>query len=140
MSQSSMVYYMTAIIPTLSVRNGSSAIEFYKRAFGAIEKMRNTGDDGSIVAELMIESSRFYIADESPENGNYSPESLNGSSVRLGLLVSDPDKIMNKAIEAGAREIYPVEDQDYGLRLGRIVDPYGHHWEIFRPLSNEFFK
>jgi PhnB protein len=127
--------YQTAIIPTLSVRNGAAAVEFYKKAFDAEELMCITGDDGSVVAELSIDGARFFLADESPEHGNFSPESLGGICIRIGLLVEDPDAVAKKAIGAGAREVYPVADQDYGYRLGLVIDPFGHHWEICRPLN-----
>jgi len=124
----------TNIKPVLSVRNGSAAVEFYKKAFGAVEIMRVSSPDGEIVAELTIDGAPFFLADESPENGNFSPESVSGNSVRLSLNVIDPDAVFALAISCGAREIYPVEDQDYGYRLGRLVDPFGHHWEIGRPI------
>ena len=123
------------IVPTLSVRNASSAIDYYKRAFGATELMRNTSPDGDVVSELSIGGAHFYVADESPENGNISPESMAGTAIRMGLHVSDPDAVAELAIKAGAKEIYPVADQDYGFRLGRLKDPYGHDWEIFKPLD-----
>jgi len=126
--------FKAVIKPTLSVRNGAAAIEFYKKAFKAAVLMQVTSPDGDVVAELSIGSAAFYVADESPEYGNFSPESLGGSSVRLGLLVDDPDAVAKQAISAGAREIYPVADQKYGYRLGRIADPFGHHWELYRPL------
>lgn len=124
-----------AITPTLSVRDGTRAIVFYKEAFGATELMRVTSPDGEIVAELSIGGARFFVADESPDNGNRSPESLGGTSVRIALLVADPDTVQRRAVAAGAREVYPVADQDYGYRLGRVADPFGHHWEICRPLG-----
>jgi PhnB protein len=127
--------FQTAIRPTLSVMNGAAAIEFYKKAFGAVELMRVTDPDGAVVAELSIGGARFFLADESPEHGNFSPEKLDGISVRMGLLVADPDAVAKQAIAAGATEVYPVADQDYGYRLGHIVDPFGHHWEICRPLN-----
>lgn len=125
----------TAIVPTLSVKNGGAAIDFYKRAFGAVEHTRNTDPDGSLVAELSIDGARLVVADEAVDYGNFSPESLGGISIRLGLLVANPDAVVEAAVSAGATEIYPVSDQDYGYRLGRIVDPFGHHWEIFKPLA-----
>jgi PhnB protein len=128
--------YTTAIIPTLSVKNGASAVEFYKKAFGAVELMCITGEDGSIVAELSIGGARFFLADESREHGNFSPESLGGISIRMGLLVADPDAVAKSAVAAGAKEVYPVADQDYGYRLGLVIDPFGHHWEICRPMSS----
>ncbi len=124
----------TSIKPVLSVRNGSAAVEFYKKAFGAEEIMRIDSPDGEIVAELSIQDALFFLADESPENGNFSPESVGGNSVRIALTVIDPDAVFAAAISAGAHEIYPVADQDYGYRLGRLSDPFGHHWEIGRPI------
>ncbi len=126
--------FTTIIKPTLSVRGAATAVEFYKKAFDAVVLMQVSSPDGDTVAELSIGGATFYVADESPEYGNYSPESLGGVSIRLGLLVDDPDAVANQAIAAGATEIHPVADQDYGMRLGRIADPFGHHWEIYRPL------
>lgn len=126
--------FPTAIIPTLSVTNGAAALAFYKKAFDAIELFCVTGEDGSIVAELSINGARFFLADASPEHGNFSPDTLGGISVRMGLLCADPDAMAARAITAGATEVYPVADQDYGYRLGHIIDPFGHHWEICRPL------
>jgi PhnB protein len=129
-----MENFKTAFLPTLSVRNGSVAVEFYRKAFGA-EILKCIADPGgNIVAELSIDVVRFLVADESPEHGNYSPETLGGSTIRMGLVVADPDAVAAQAISAGATEIYPVADQDYGYRLGRITDPFGHHWEICTPL------
>jgi PhnB protein len=124
----------TVFLPTLSVRNGAAAVEFYKRAFGAEVMMCLADPDGAVVAELAINGVRFLIADESPEHGNFSPETLGGSTIRMGLIVADPDAMAKQAVAAGATEIYPVADQDYGYRLGRIKDPFGHHWEICRKL------
>ena len=123
------------IIPTLSVRNAVAAIEFYKNAFGAIELMGNTSPGGDVVAELSISGARFVVADEAPEYDNCSPETLGGTPIRMGLQVANPDAVAEQAISAGAIEIYPVADQDYGYRLGRIIDPFGHHWEIFKPFK-----
>ncbi len=123
----------TALMPTLSVRGGVRAIEFYKEAFGASELMRVTSPDGEVVAELSIDGARFFVADESPPNDNCSPETLGGTTVRMALIVGDPDAVARRAVAAGAREVYPVADQSYGFRLGRVVDPFGHHWEICRP-------
>jgi PhnB protein len=76
----------------------------------------------------------FWVSDESPEHGNYSPEALGGGTVRMTLVVDDPDAVAARAIAAGATEVHPVTD-DYGWRLGRVVDPFGHHWEIGKPLG-----
>ena len=130
-----MRHSFTAVIkPTLSVLGAAAAVEFYKKAFDAVVLMQISSPDGETVAELSIGGAEFYVADESPEYGNFSPESLSCISIRLGLLVDDPDAVANQAIAAGATEIHPVADQDYGMRLGRIADPFGHHWEIYRPL------
>lgn len=124
------------IMPVLAVRRGAEAVDFYKRAFGARERMRAESPDGDVVAELEIDGARFMVADESPEHGNPSPESLGGSSVRIALVVADPDAVAERAVGAGATLVYAVADQVYGWRLGRVLDPYGHHWEIGRPLRH----
>ncbi|MEP6926910.1 MAG: VOC family protein [Ginsengibacter sp.] len=126
------------IVPTLSVKNANAAIEYYKKAFDAQELMRNTSPGGDVVAELSIGDARFVVADEAPEHENFSPETLGGTPVRIGLQVENPDDVYEQAVSAGAKEIYPVADQDYGYRLGHLVDPFGHHWEIFTPLHKKF--
>jgi len=126
--------FKAALLPTLSVRNGAAAVEFYKKAFSAAVSFFLTDPDGGVVAELSIQGVRFIVADESPAHENFSPETLGGSTIRMGLVVPDPDAVAKQAIAAGAEEIYPVADQDYGYRLGRIKDPFGHHWEICRKL------
>lgn len=118
----------------LSVRNGARAVEFYKSAFGATEVYRVEDPSGSVVSRLSVDGAEFWLADESPEHGNFSPESLGGGSVRIILTVSDPDAMFAKALGAGAREVCAVGEA-YGWRLGRLVDPFGHHWEIGRPLA-----
>lgn len=127
--------YKTTIAPMLSVRNGAKAVEFYRAAFGAAELFRLDGEDGSVVAQLAVGSSDFWVADESPENQNFSPESLGGGSVRMAMVVDDPDAVFDHAVVAGAAVVWPVADQAYGWRIGRIVDPFGHHWEIGKPLA-----
>lgn len=122
--------FHTSITATLSVRDWARAVDFYKSAFGADELYRV---DGGGIAQLAVAGAAFWVAEESPEHFNYSPESLGGCSVRMLLIVEDPAAVCARAVEAGARQIAPVAD-DYGWRLGRIVDPFGHHWEIGRPL------
>lgn len=124
--------HRTTIAPNLSVRRSAEAVEFYQRAFGAVELHRVGEDD--VVAQLSVHGADFWIAEESPEHLNFSPESLGGGSVRMILTVEDPGAVMERAVAAGATEVVPVED-GHGWRLGRIVDPYGHHWEIGRPLG-----
>lgn len=130
----SIQHPMTAIAPLLSVRRGKSAIEFYKRAFDAAELMRIENNDGEVVARLSVDGAEFWIADESPPNSNFSPESLGGGSVRMILIVANPDDVFGKAVAAGAKIVWPVSDQPYGWRVGRVIDPFGHHWEIGKPL------
>jgi PhnB protein len=125
----------TTITPVLTVRGAARAVDFYRRAFGAEEVYRNTYPDGRIVAELAVEGARFRVADEAPEAANLSPEALGGTTVRINLLVADPDRLAARAVEHGAVEVAPVADQAYGLRQGRLVDPFGHHWLIGRPLA-----
>ena len=124
----------TSIAPMLSVRNGARAVEFYKSAFAALEVFRVEAPDGAVVCRLSVEGAEFWVADESPEHANYSPETLGGGTVRMILTVADPDAVFARAVAAGAREIVAVKE-DYGWRLGRVVDPFGHHWEIGRPLA-----
>jgi len=123
----------TTIAPWLSVRNGARAVEFYKSAFGAIEAFRME-DGASVVARLSVQEAEFWVSDESPEHSNFSPETLKGSSVRIILTVSDPDAVFAQAVTAGAAQVYAVTEE-HGWRLGRVVDPFGHHWEIGRPLA-----
>ena len=124
----------TAIAALLSVRHGAKAIEFYKAAFGADVVFRFDGDDGSVVAQLSVAGAEFWLADESPEHLNFSPESLGGSTVRMILIVEDPDAAFARAVTAGAKMVWPVDNR-HGWRLGRVVDPFGHHWEIGKPIS-----
>jgi PhnB protein len=121
--------------PELSVRRGRAAVEFYKDAFGAIEIYRvgGTDDDESVVSQLAIGDATFWVSDESPENAHFSPESLGGSTVRLLLIVPDPQAVADRAVALGATEVVAVQ-QEHGWLLGRIEDPFGHHWEIGRPL------
>ena len=123
----------TTIAPMLSVRKGAKAIEFYQDAFGAAELFRLDGDDGTVVARLSVGAAEFWLADESPEHQNFSPESIGGGSVRMVMTVENPDAAFERAVAAGATVVSPVSNQ-YGWRLGRIVDPFGHHWEIGKPL------
>jgi PhnB protein len=124
----------TTIAPLLSVRNGARAVDFYKAAFAATELFRIDAEDGAVVAQLSVGGAEFWLADESPEHFNFSPETLGGGTVRMILTVDDPDAAFDRAVAAGAKILWPVANQ-YGWRLGRIVDPFGHHWEIGKPLT-----
>jgi PhnB protein len=122
--------FRTCVTATLSVRNWEQAMAFYKTAFGATELYRVPGGG---VGHLSKNGAEFWVAEESPEHHNFSPETLRGCSVRMLLMVEDPQAVCAQAVRAGATQVYPVADA-HGWRLGRIVDPFGHHWEIGRPL------
>jgi PhnB protein len=123
----------TSIAPMLSVRRGAEAIAFYQAAFGAEVLFRVDAPDGAVVAQLSVEGAEFWLADESPEHQNFSPETLGGGTVRMVIVVEDPETVFARAVAAGAMEVWPVGDQ-HGWRLGRIKDPFGHHWEIGKPI------
>lgn len=124
-----------SIAPMLSVRNGARAVEFFKAAFGALEVFRIEDPGGAVVSRLSVAGAEFWLADESPEHANFSPESLGGGTVRMILTVPDPDAMFAQALAAGAQAVVAVKEE-YGWRLGRVVDPFGHHWEIGRPLAS----
>jgi PhnB protein len=124
------------ISPELSVRRGREAVEFYKAAFGAVEAYRVGGTDEHepVVSQLTVGETSFWVADESPPNGHSSPESLGGSTVRLLLVVEDAAAVVERAVGLGATLRSPV-GEEHGWLLGRIEDPFGHQWEIGRPLG-----
>ncbi|MBL4678207.1 MAG: VOC family protein [Mucilaginibacter sp.] len=128
------INFKAHILPTLTVSNALAAIEFYKQAFGA-ETLTSNTFDGHTVAVLAVEGAQFVVADESTEQGNIGPDKQNGISVRIGLMVNNPDAIAEQAITAGVNIVYPVADQPYGYRLCHFIDPFGHHWEIGKPLK-----
>ncbi len=120
-----------AITPYLTVKGAAKGIEFYKKAFGAVETMRWTGPDGRIGhAEIEISGTPVFLSDEHPEIDVVSPETLGGSAVGLHLMVEDADATFSRALAAGAKEIRPVKDEEYGLRSGKLKDPFGHTWYI----------
>ena len=126
--------FTCTIAPWLSVRNSARAVDFYKSAFGAAEVFRLEDPGGSVVARLSVDGAEFWLSDESPEHGNFSPQSLGGGTVRLILTVADPDAVFQRALKAGASQVFPV-GEEHGWRLGRILDPFGHHWEVGRQLE-----
>jgi PhnB protein len=125
--------FVTTIAPWLSLRGGARAVEFYKAAFGAVETFR-LENEGSVVSRLSVNGAEFWLSDESPEHGNLSPESARGNSVRMILTVADPDAVFARAVSAGAAVVQPVSDM-HGWRVGRVADPFGHHWEIGREIG-----
>lgn len=124
----------TTITTLLNVRRGAEAIDFYTQAFGAVTLSRMNAPDGTVVAHLSVGNGDFWLADESAPHQNFSPETLGGSTLRMVLITDDPHAAFDRAIAAGASSICPVRDESYGWRIGRVLDPFGHHWEIGKPL------
>jgi PhnB protein len=123
-----------SIAPWLSVRNGARAVEFYKAAFGAVESHRLEDSTGAVVAKLTVNGAVFWVSGESPEKVNTAPEVVGCGTVRMVLIVPDPDAAFARALKAGASQVFPV-GEEHGWRLGRVVDPFGLHWEIGYELS-----
>jgi PhnB protein len=121
----------------LSVRNGRAAVGFYKAAFGAAEVFRFGGTEelDEVVAQLAVGNALFWVEDESPEHGNFSPQTVGGATTRMLLVVDDPAAVVEQAVAAGASPVSPVS-QEHGWLLGRIDDPFGHRWEIGKPLAD----
>ena len=126
---------LVSVIPQLSVRGGLAALEFYRAAFGAevVYQVGGTAENPSVVAQLSVGGAPFWVADESPEHSNFSPESVGGSTTRMLLIVDDPRAAIDRAVAAGATRVYPAV-KEHGWLLGRVEDPFGHHWEIGKPL------
>jgi len=121
----------TYFAPQLIIKSGITDISFYEKAFDAVELRRWTNDDGSIhVAELSIDGAMFHLHEEKLSAGNFSPHYNKGTSVLVGLFVTDVDKVIDKAIEAGATLVSPAQSYDYEYRQGQIKDPFGHVWLI----------
>ena len=121
----------TFFAPQLYIKSGVKDIDFYAKAFGAVELRRWANDDGTIhVAELSIDDAVFHLHEEVERTKTFSPEEYNGSTVMIGLFVEDVDTVMNSAIAAGAILISPAQDYDFGYRQGEIKDPFGHYWMI----------
>ena len=125
--------FHASLAPWLLVRGSTRAVEFYKSAFGAVEVYHLDVPDGGVVSRLSIDDAEFWLSDESPEHDNFSPETLKGATVRLILTVADPDAVFARALVAGASQVYPVSEE-HGWRVGRVVDPFGYHWEIGQPI------
>lgn len=121
---------MTVIIPMLYTQNVGGAIQFYEKAFGARERWRIDHDGRVHVAEMILEDVLFRLHDEVASGGTVDPTTVKATTVVIDLLVDDPDALAKKAVAAGATELSPVQDHDYGYRQGTIRDPYGHHWTL----------
>ena len=119
------------LTPSLTVRDAARAIEFYKRAFGAVEKGVMKGPDGKVMhAELRIGDSLVMLADEFPQFGSLSPQSIGGTGTGLHIYVEDVDSAFDRAIGAGAVVEMPVAEMFWGDRFGKLVDPFGHKWSM----------
>ena len=124
---------MTSIQPELWVENAREALTFYRAAFGATV-LHLVGDGDDIVAQLGVGDAAFWVAPASSTMNRLSPRAIDGATSRTLLVVDDPDTVAQQAIRAGATETSPVADE-HGWRLGRIIDPFGHEWEIGKPLG-----
>src|SRR2546421_450789 len=121
----------TSIAPWLSVSRATEAVGYYKAAFGAVERYRLEDDAGKVVvAQLAIGGADFWLQ----EDVDSSPESQDRQSVRMILTINDPDSVFEQAIAAGATEVVAVSE-GHSWRIGRVADPFGHHWEIGKPLG-----
>jgi PhnB protein len=122
----------TTIAPWLAVSDGARAVAYYRDAFGAVDLYRLDGDDGGvIVAQLAVDGAPFWVS----EDIDHSPAARGQGSVRMILTVEDPDERFARAIAAGATEIAPVHEE-HGWRTGRVSDPFGHDWELSRPVPS----
>ncbi len=120
----------TAFAPMLTIRNGVTNLDFYKKAFGAVEVMRVKNDDGTVhVAEFMIDDALFHVHEIYPRTETFNAESHSGV-VTIGLMVADVHGLFAKAIAAGATSLSPVTDYEYGYRQGSLRDPFGHEWML----------
>jgi len=120
-----------SVTPYIICKGAAEAIEFYKKAFGAVEIMRMSGPNGQIGhAEIKIGDSHIMLADEHPEIGAYSPQHYGGSPVSVLVYVENADETVNAAVAAGAKVRRPLKDEFYGDRAGTVVDPFGHQWYV----------
>jgi PhnB protein len=124
---------MTSIQPELWVEQASEAVEFYLKAFGATV-LHRVGDGDDIVAQLAVGDASFWVAAAQSSTGRFSPNAIGGGTSRMLLVVEDPAAVVRQAVVAGAAEKSPVADE-HGWRIGRVVDPFGHEWEIGKPLG-----
>ncbi len=124
---------VTGIQPELWVDRPSAAVEFYRAAFGAAV-LHHVGQGDDIVVQLAVGDAAFWVTAASPDRKRFSPESIGGATGRTLLIVDDPSAVLEQAVTAGARKVAAVI-AEHGWQLGRIVDPFGHEWEIGRPLG-----
>ncbi|MEO5564258.1 MAG: VOC family protein [Chitinophagaceae bacterium] len=124
----------TSIAPWLSIQNAAKAVDFYKKAFNAIETYRlEIPEGGGLVVKLSVNGAEFWVSGESVDEVSKQP-AIGGDNIRMILTVSDPETLFTQAIEASGAEIFPV-GVAHGWKLGRVVDPFGLHWEIGHPVE-----
>jgi len=117
--------------PHLTLKNVLAGMEFYEKAFGAIELRRWSNSDGSVhVAEMVIEGALFHLHEEVPGKGELSPETVRATTSIIGIFVPDPHAFVRRGVMAGGRESSPVQDYEYGYWQGTLIDPFGHHWLV----------
>ena len=124
----------TTIAPWLSFQNGAQAADFYKVAFNAVETYRMKTPDGGLIVKLSVNGAEFWISGSASEDEALNPTSFNNDAIQMVLTVNNLDGLFAQALEAGASEVFPISE-DHGWRLGRLVDPFGLHWEIGYPPS-----
>ena len=122
---------MTSIQPELWVDRASAAVTFYEAAFGA-KLMHRVGEEDDIVAQLRVDDGAFWVSTASASMRRLSPNAIGGTTSRTLLVVENPEQVVAQATTAGAKKVSAVADE-HGWRLGRIVDPFGHEWEIGKP-------
>lgn len=122
--------------PNLYVTNVADAIDFYIKALNAVEILHYSNDDGSVhVAEMTIGDAIFHMHEETPRNNRLSPETLNGTTVEVGLFIEDVDNIFQQAVSAGAEVLNSPQDYEYGYRQATIKDPFGHQWTFQKKIN-----
>ena len=124
----------TTIAPWLTVNDAEKAVDFYKGAFGATETYRLEIPDGGVVVRLSVDGTEFWVSGSSSESGDMIAQALGGNNIRMILTVENPDAFFAKALQAGATQVFPV-GEEHGWRLGRMIDPFGLHWEIGHPVA-----
>lgn len=124
---------MISFQPQLWITSAAAAVEFYERAFGATV-LHRVGDGDDIVVQLAVGDGVFWVSRADAAMGRFSPDDMRGTTGRTLLVIDTPEALVASAVEAGASEVSAVCDE-HGWRLGRIVDPFGHEWEIGRPLG-----
>jgi len=125
-----------SLAPWLTVPDGQKALDFYTKAFGAVQSYRHEAPDGSLVLRLSVDGAEFWVSGGPADSETFAQEGpVGGNSVRMILTVPDPDTFFARALKGGATEVFPVGEA-HGWRLGRLVDPFGLHWEIGHPMDN----